>query len=65
VQQGEFDASIKPLKGLAGVYEIRADYDTDTYRTVYVLNLGEVIYVLTFSRKSQNRAAKPQNGIWN
>jgi phage-related protein len=45
VQQGEFDSSIKPLKGFSGVYEIRTDFDTDTYQAVYVLNLADVIYV--------------------
>lgn len=53
VQQGEFDSSIKPLKGFSGVYEIRADHDGDTYRAVYVVNLGDVIYVLhVFKKKS-------------
>lgn len=54
VQKGEFDKSIKPLKGLGGVYEIRADYDSDTCRAVYVVNLSDVIYVLhVFKKKSK------------
>jgi phage-related protein len=61
VQQGEFDASIKPLKGLSGVYEIRADYDTDTYRAVYVVNLSNVIYVLhVFKKKSKRGSETPK-----
>jgi phage-related protein len=54
VQQGEFDGSIKPLKGFNGVYEIRTDFDSDTFRAVYVVNLANVIYVLhVFKKKSK------------
>jgi phage-related protein len=64
VQQGEFDSSIKPLKGFSGVYEIRADHDTDTYRAVYVINLGEVIYVLhVFKKKSKRGSETPKQDI--
>jgi phage-related protein len=64
VQQGEFDPSIKPLKGLRGVYEIRADHDTDTYRAVYVLNLSDVIYVLhVFKKKSKRGSETPKQDM--
>jgi phage-related protein len=64
VQQGEFDSSIKPLKGFSGVYEIRADFDTDTYRAVYVINLGDVIYVLhVFKKKSKRGSETPKQDI--
>jgi phage-related protein len=64
VQQGEFDASIKSLKGLPGVYEIRADYDTDTYRAVYVLDLGDMIYVLhVFKKKSKQGSETPKRDM--
>jgi phage-related protein len=64
VQQGEFDSSIKPLKGVSGVYEIRADYDANTYRTVYVVNLSDVIYVLhVFKKKSKRGSETPKQEI--
>ncbi len=64
VQQGEFDPNIKPLKGFSGVYEIRADFDTDTYRAMYVLNLADVIYVLhVFKKKSKKGSETPKQEI--
>lgn len=64
VQQGEFDGSIKPLKGFSGVYEIRTDFDRDTYRAVYVMNLGDVIYVLhVFKKKSKKGSETPKQEI--
>jgi phage-related protein len=44
----------KPMAGLgAGVFEIVADHDGDTYRSVYAVKLGEEIYVLhSFQKKS-------------
>lgn len=64
VQQGEFDSSIKPLKSFSGVYEIRADFDSDTYRAVYVVNLADVIYVLhVFKKKSKKGMETPKQEI--
>ena len=52
---------IKPLKGLTGVQEIRIDFDKDTYRTAYVVNLNEFIYVLhVFKKKSKSGIATPK-----
>jgi phage-related protein len=44
----------KPMAGLgAGVFEIVADHDGDTFRSVYAVKLGEEIYVLeSFQKKS-------------
>ncbi len=54
VQQGDFPDNAKPLKGLGSVYEIRVDYDRDTYRGVYAINIGSAIYVLhVFKKKSK------------
>lgn len=56
VQHGESDSSIKSLTGkdLGGVYEIRTDYDSDTYRAVYVVNLEDRIFMLhVFQKKSK------------
>lgn len=58
VQQGKTHTSIKSLKGLSGVYEIRADVDSDTYRAVYVLNLGDTIYMLHVFKKKSKRGSE-------
>lgn len=61
VQQGQFHGSIKPLKGLLGVQEIRADVDSDTYRAVYAVNLGDFIYMLhVFKKKSKKGSETPK-----
>lgn len=63
VQNGETDSSIKALTGkdLKGVYEIRTDFDKNTYRAVYVLNLGDVIYMLhVFQKKSKKGIETPK-----
>lgn len=54
VQQGEFPANAKPLKGFSGVYEIRVDDDGNTYRSMYAVTIGTFIYVLhVFKKKSK------------
>ena len=63
VQHGETDSRIKPLKGkdLKGAYEIRSDFDSDTYRAVYVLNIGDRIYMLhVFQKKSKKGIETPK-----
>ncbi len=61
VQQGQFHNSVKPLKGLSGVQEIRADVDSDTYRAVYAINLGNAIYMLhVFKKKSKKGIETPK-----
>lgn len=63
VQNGEYDKSIKALKGkeLQGVYEIRCRIDTNAYRAVYVLNLGDSIYMLhVFQKKSKQGIGTPK-----
>ena len=50
-------ASAKPLKGFggAGVLEVREDDDGDTYRAVYTVKFGDVIYLLhCFQKKSKS-----------
>ena len=47
-----------------GVYEICTDYDSDTYRTVYVVNIGNLIYVLhVFKKKSKKGKETPKSDI--
>ncbi|MGD2062979.1 MAG: type II toxin-antitoxin system RelE/ParE family toxin [Nitrospirota bacterium] len=61
VQLGRTPASAKPLKGLGGVMELVERYDKDTYRAVYIANLGDTIYVLhCFKKKSKRGIATPK-----
>lgn len=55
VQSGQDHGSIKSWTGAAGVYEIRVNDSDSTYRTVYVANLPDAIYVLhAFQKKSSS-----------
>ena len=54
----------KPLRGFRGVLEIVSDYQTDTYRSVYAVKLGDHIYVLhAFQKKSRRGVATPRQEI--
>ncbi|MEI7999374.1 MAG: type II toxin-antitoxin system RelE/ParE family toxin [Candidatus Omnitrophota bacterium] len=56
-QSGGKAANAKPLKGFggAGVLEVREDHDGDTYRAVYTVKFGDVLYVLhCFQKKSKS-----------
>jgi len=56
----------KPLHGFggAGVLEIVADYQTDTYRAVYTVKFADFIYVLhAFQKKSRKGRATPKPDI--
>jgi phage-related protein len=57
--------SAKPMKGLgAGVFEITKRYNTDTYRTVYGLKIGEDIWVVhAFKKKSKTKMKTPKEDI--
>ena len=53
-QAGSMSPAAKPFKGIgSGVFEIRADYRTDTYRAVYAVKIGERVYVLHCFQKNQ------------
>ena len=46
------------------MYEIVRDYARDTYRAVYVTNLGDLIYVLhCFQKKSKRRIKTPKKEL--
>ena len=63
-QRGEKHDKTKPLKGFSGVMEIVSDYQTDTYRTIYVVKLGTRLYVLhAFQKKSKRRIATPKKEV--
>ena len=63
VQKGEAPRRAKPLAGLgSGVYELRDDFDTNTYRVVYVVRLTKGVYVLdAFVKKSTSGIALPKH----
>ena len=64
VQEGDYPDNAKPLKGFSGVYEIRTDFDKNTYRAAYVVNLGNAIYVLhVFQKKSKRGITTPKAEI--
>lgn len=63
VQKGTTPLSAKPMAGLGkGLFEIVCDYDKDTYRSMYVVKFGEVVYVLDcFRKKSTQGIATPKH----
>ncbi|MGK7894829.1 MAG: type II toxin-antitoxin system RelE/ParE family toxin [Xenococcus sp. (in: cyanobacteria)] len=64
VQKNKTHPHIKPLKGLSGVFEIVSNYQTDTYRTVYAIKLGNAVYVLhAFKKKSKTGIKTPKPTI--
>ena len=63
-QDGLTHHKAKPLRGFSGVYEIVSNYDRDTYRAIYAINLEEMIYVLhCFQKKSKFRIKTPKKEI--
>ena len=65
VQLGGTPPSAKPWKGLgSGVYEIVDDHRGDTYRAVYVVNVGDCIHVLhAFQKKSKSGISTPKEDV--
>jgi phage-related protein len=57
-QRGLTHHNVKPLRGFSGVFEIKSDYDRNTYRTVYAVKLGDEIYVLHCFQKKSTRGIK-------
>ena len=64
-QIGGKHRNAKPLIGVgSGVFEIVARYDTNTYRAVYTVKIGENIYVLhAFEKKSTRGIKTPKREI--
>lgn len=61
-QVGLKSPTAKPLRGFgdAGVLEVVADFDGNTFRTVYTVRFAEVVYVLhAFQKKSRRGIATP------
>ncbi len=55
----------KPFKGVgSGVYEIALRYRGDAFRVLYVVNLGNALWVLhAFQKKSKTGIKTPQTDI--
>ncbi len=63
-QQGGMSSNAKLLKGLPGVIEIKTDYYSDTYRTIYAVKLGTNLYVLhVFKKKSKKGISTPKSDM--
>ncbi|MDJ0745915.1 MAG: type II toxin-antitoxin system RelE/ParE family toxin [Xenococcaceae cyanobacterium MO_167.B27] len=64
-QCGEKPHNAKPFKGIGGgVFEIVTRFDSDTYRTVYALQIGNSIYVLhAFQKKSPKGIKTAQKDV--
>jgi phage-related protein len=65
-QKGQKAGNAKPLKGFGGasVLQITSNFDSDTYRTVYTVQLKGMIYVLhAFQKKSNEGIKTSQNDI--
>jgi phage-related protein len=65
IQEGKTPHIAKYLNGMgSGIMELTSDYDTNTYRAVYVVNLGNKIYVLhCFQKKSKRGIETPKEEI--
>lgn len=58
---GEKPLTKGPLKGL-GIRELRVDFDRDTYRVVYTVNLASAVYALhAFKKKSKFGISTPRH----
>jgi phage-related protein len=59
-QKGQKAGNAKPLKSFGGasVLQITSNFDGDTYRTVYTVQLKGMIYVLHAFQKKSNEGSK-------
>lgn len=64
-QCGGKHVQAKPFKTKGGgVVEVVEDYDTDTYRVVYTVRLGDELYVLhSFQKKSKTGIKTPKPDV--
>lgn len=64
-QKGETHDAAKIFKGCgSGVYEIVSDYDKNTFRAVYIVNLKDTVFVLhAFQKKSKTGIKTPQEHV--
>ena len=58
-QRGDTPDAAKPFKGVGrGVFEIITRFDTDTYRTIYAVQIGGRVYILHAFQKKSPRGRK-------
>lgn len=64
-QKGEHYSKVKPFKGHgSGVFEIVIDYAKNAYRSVYIVNLHNTVYVVhCFQKKSKTGIKTPKEEI--
>ena len=64
-QLGDHPTNARPLKGFGSrVFEIRDNFDGDTYRAVYTVRFEGVLYVLhVFQKKSTRGIATPKRHL--
>lgn len=64
-QMGEKADCAIPFKGVGnGVFEIKANFNTDTYRAVYAVNIKNTLYVLhCFQKKAKKGIATPKQDV--
>ena len=62
LQAGGTPLNMKPVTQFGpGFYELRDNFDTNTYRVIYVLDLGKALYVLhAFMKKSKSGIGLPK-----
>lgn len=66
VQSGFKPRNAKPLKGFGGasVLEIIEDHRGSTYRVIYTIRFGKIIYVLhCFQKKSKKGISTPKQNL--
>lgn len=65
IQFGGMPKDAKPFKGVgSGVFEIALRFESDAYRTVLAVSIGERIYVLhAFQKKSKKGIATPKSDV--
>jgi len=62
-QRGLTHHNVKPLRRFSGVFEIKSDYDRDTYRAVYVVKRREIYVLHCFQKKSTRGIKTPKKEI--
>lgn len=64
-QKGGKAPDAKPFKGVgSGVFEIVARFDSDTYRTIYAVQIGACVYVLhAFQKKAKQGIKTPPQEV--
>jgi len=64
-QVGLMPPHAKPFKSVgSGVFEIKDNYDTDTFRLVYAVQIGKRLYVLhAFQKKSKKGIATSKKDV--